>query len=420
MATFPSHYTYAIGQTSRRKVLNIGIVGGGAAGLYAALLLQSMGHLVTIYEASGRIGGRIFTYHFSSQPDQYFEAGAMRIPPAKFQQILLDLIEAMNDDDDLPKEMHVELIEYFLNSPGNKLLINNVAGDGQNFGNTTPASIDWPVPDKFKNQTANDLLTSAVSLFANLSFDEIVEKYDNFSFRHFLKLFAPNKADTTTVGWPDSVVDFVETVCSQTNQFALSCTELYMQYQDFLDQTSDTDPWHTIKAGMDRLPQAMAHLVGLENIIFGARVQSVQPSGRKVVLTAEGYNGLVSESYDRVILAIPPAALKMIADRPLFSPVKEMAIRSMHFEGLYKMGMRFKTRFWETTQPSTQGGQSTTDLPIRWIVYPSNGIGDSGPGVLLIYAWMTDATTWLPLTPLERRSLALQCLDRLYSSNVDV
>ncbi|TFY82155.1 hypothetical protein EWM64_g1853 [Hericium alpestre] len=404
-----------------KQVLNVGIVGGGAAGLYAALLLQSQGHLATIYEASGRVGGRIYTYHFTEQPDQYFEAGAMRIPPANFQKILLGLIEALNNHPDLPADMHANLITYYLNSLGNKLFVNGVNGDGDKYGDVTPAQLNWPVPDNFKDTSANTLLESAVKLFAGKTFDQIVELFDDFSFRYFLKNFGPiPNGEANKQGWPDSVIDFVETVCSQTNQFALSCPELYMQYSDFLDPDASTNEWHTIDKGMDRLPQAMAHLIGLENIVFGARVQSIAIQGRKVVLTAEGYNGLVSEPYDRVILAIPPAALKMIAERPRWSPAKEMAIRSMNFESLYKMGLRFKTRFWETTEPTTKGGQSTTDLPIRWIVYPSNGIDNTGPGVLLVYSWMTDASTWLPLTPLERRSLALQCLNELYRPTVDV
>ncbi|KAK7036274.1 hypothetical protein R3P38DRAFT_3263660 [Favolaschia claudopus] len=111
----------------------------------------------------------------------------------------------------------------------------------------------------------------------------------------------------------------------------------------------------------------------------------------------------------------------MISDRPRWPMDKELAIRSMHFEALYKMGLRFKTRFWERVSQSepSEGGQSTTDLPIRWIVFPSNGIGSDGPGVLLVYAWMTDASTWLPLTAIERRNLALSCIDKLYDGEVD-
>ena len=60
----------------------------------------------------------------------------------------------------------------------------------------------------------------------------------------------------------------------------------------------------------------------------------------------------------------------------------------MHFEPLYKMGLRFKTRFWERVQTGASlGGQSATDMPVRWVVFPSNGIGSDGPGVLLVYSW---------------------------------
>ena len=60
----------------------------------------------------------------------------------------------------------------------------------------------------------------------------------------------------------------------------------------------------------------------------------------------------------------------------------------MHFEPLYKMGLRFKTRFWERVQGGASlGGQSATDMPVRWVVFPSNGIGSDGPGVLLVYSW---------------------------------
>jgi hypothetical protein len=92
----------------------------------------------------------------------------------------------------------------------------------------------------------------------------------------------------------------------------------------------------------------------------------------------------------------------------------------MHFESLFKMGLRFKTRFWERVgSVSCRGGQSTTDLPIRWIVYPSNGIGDDGPGVLLVYSWMTDADAWSPLTTEERRDLALANLAEVYNGQID-
>ncbi|KAI9465781.1 putative L-amino acid oxidase [Lactarius psammicola] len=399
------------------KSLNVGIVGGGMAGLYAGLLLQNNGHRVRIFEGTDRVGGRVYTHYFTQEQDQYFEAGAMRLPCSKFQQYTFDLIHWLQSrelPDKIPEERKVELIPYYLSASGNRLYVNGVIGDGSQVTSITPRRVNWDVPDKYKDKTVGELLKTAIGPLIEMleadfdkGFEKLVKDYDNFSFRYYL---------VSVLGWPTSVIDFLETVTSQTNQFALSVPEMVMQNMDF-----NTKDWFTIKYGMSRLPSAMSYLLGYQNITYGARVTGVRnENDEKVTITAIGYNGRIEAKFDKVILAIPPAALKMIADRPRWSIPKELAIRSMHFEALYKMGLRFKTRFWERVGPkSMQGGQSTTDLPIRWVVYPSNGIGGKGPGVLLVYAWMTDATTWLPLTPTERRSLALFCLARMYNGEVD-
>jgi len=368
--------------TPQQPQFDVGIVGGGIAGLYTALLLQHKGHRVRIFEGTDRIGGRVHTHYFTSEKDQYWEAGAMRIPKSDFHKIVDQLVEYLSSSQrNLPSDMQVNFIKYVLTCPGNELYINGVRPEVQAFS-ATPSSVHWDVPPKYSNKTARELMKEAIGpLIDKLKedfekgFKEIVDKFDNFSFRYYC---------SSVMGWPDAVTDFVETVTSQTNQFTLSVPELVMQSMDF-----DITEWRTIDKGMSRLPQAMAYLVGYKNITFGARVTKIRETDdQRVSITATGYNGSINAIFDRVVLAIPPAALKMIVDRPRWSVEKEMAIRSMHFEALYKMGMRFKTRFWERLKPkASEGGQSTTDLPIRWIVFPSNGIGEDGPGVLLVYAW---------------------------------
>ena len=284
----------------------------------------------------------------------------------------------------------------------------------------TPRLLNWPLPtdlkEAFQDRSAGELMLEAVSpLLQRLEgdfiggFNEICQTFDNYSFRFYLNF---------KLGWPNDVIDFVETVTSQTNQFSLSVTEIVMEYIDF-----STKKWSTIARGMSRLPLAMAHLVGYKNITLNARVAGIRNEcdGRVTVSVANGRGGVDEATFDRLIMAIPPPALRMIADRPAWSEKKELAIRSIHFESLFKMGLHFKTRFWERVgEIPCRGGQSTTDLPIRWIVYPSNGIGDDGPGVLLVYSWMTDADAWLPLTSEERRNLALANLAEIYNGLVDM
>lgn len=125
--------------------------------------------------------------------------------------------------------------------------------------------------------------------------------------------------------------------------------------------------------------------------------------------------------FDAVVLAIPPAAIHNIVDRPRWSFMKEQSIRGAHYEPLYKMGMHFRTRFWEQTDRfPCFGGQSTTDLRIRWIVFPSNDMGSSGSGVLLLYSWMSDAVKWSGLSQAERIKICLHDLSKYYAGDPEI
>ncbi|KAL0567483.1 hypothetical protein V5O48_014508 [Marasmius crinis-equi] len=413
----------------------VGIVGGGISGLYTALLLRRENVNFHIFEGSETTGGRVRTHYFSQEKDQYFEAGAMRIPKSEFHTITFNLIDYLNENaGSQDKDRKIDLIPYVLTTTGNQLLVNGNSNTSTTTGSdvagdTTPSSVNWNVPDEYKNTPARDLMGTAIGEYRKRLADsiaegqfekvfrEIISEVDNISFRYFLQ---HPPANATRKGYPPSVIDFMETVLSQTNQYMLSVPELLMQNLDFGESE-----WKTIDRGMSRLPEAMAALITQDKITYGARVNSLElvdpgtefPNGG-VTVGAVGYNGQLKMTFDKVVLAIPPAAVKMLISRPSWSPEKDMAIRSIHFEALFKMGMRFKRRFWEQVKPPSLGGQSTTDLPIRWVVFPSNGIGSDDTGVLLVYAWMTDATTWLPLTPIERRQLAINNLEQLYDGRL--
>jgi hypothetical protein len=71
--------------------LEIGIVGAGVAGLFTALLFDWLNEECAadglkieydIMEAAkmNRLGGRLYTHHFSTDPHDYYDVGAMRFP----------------------------------------------------------------------------------------------------------------------------------------------------------------------------------------------------------------------------------------------------------------------------------------------------------------------------------------------------
>ena len=207
--------------------MHVGIVGAGISGLYTGLLLHREGHQVTIFEASNRVGGRIYTHRFTSQAedhDAYFEAGAMRVPRSTLHTKVFDLVRYLNTHSKL--EAKIELIPYVLEHENNKTFIQNKKG--------ALSDSTWPqrlgLPEKYWGISARELLNFVISPWLELlrrdfeaGFQALLE-YDEFSFRAFLRLEAQ---------WAHEVVDFVELFCSQTNQFDLSFTEIIMQNLDF-------------------------------------------------------------------------------------------------------------------------------------------------------------------------------------------
>lgn len=386
--------------------MHVAIVGGGISGLYSGLILRREGHQVTVYESSDRIGGRIYTHRFqpnSKNEDIFFEAGAMRIPRSSLHSQVYDLVRYLNTHN--AAEDKVELIPYILEHENNMTYVHNEKKD---IDDTTWGA-KLGIPKAYQGKSAKQLLGEVVRPWLELlredfdsGFEEIL-KYDEFSFRAYLRAI---------VGWPHEVIEFVELMVSQTNQYELSFTEIIMQNLDF-----DTKDWVTIRNGMSRLAMSAANLVGRRHIYLNSPVKRIieLPDGKIRLFTG----GPIERSgeFDKVILAIPPAALHNIQERPKWSFMKEQSIRGIHYEPLYKIGLHFRTRFWEQSSRPSFGGQSTTDLRFRWIVYPSNDIGKPGSGVLLLYSWMTDASRWNSLAREERIRLALFDLNKFFGND---
>ncbi|THU91388.1 FAD/NAD(P)-binding domain-containing protein [Dendrothele bispora CBS 962.96] len=98
----------------------VGIVGGGVSGLYAAMMLQSVGIGSEILEATDDVGGRLYTYHFdkSRKPGghEYFDVGALRFPETPMMKRTFHLFKILQDK--------ISQIEYKFRSPNSTLLYN--------------------------------------------------------------------------------------------------------------------------------------------------------------------------------------------------------------------------------------------------------------------------------------------------------
>lgn len=175
---------------------------------------------------------------------------------------------------------------------------------------------------------------------------------------------------------------------------------------------------------MSRLVDGVEKLVGPGSILRNAPIHRIEELPNNQVRLYASDSAKTMRDFDRVMLCLPPAALQAIRDRPQWDFMKEQAIRGAHYEPLYKLGLHFRTRFWEDRERCARpsfGGQSATDLRFRWIVYPSNDLSGQGSGVLLLYSWMTDAARISSLSKADRLAMVLHDLSRFFAQDdVDV
>lgn len=402
--------------------IKVGIIGAGMTGLYAGLQFKKHGIPFHIYEGcKDRIGGRVYTCAegFGEGNYQYFEAGAMRLPCIPSQKPVFSLIKYLNSQK-VEGKLDIKLIDYsYKYEQGNLVYVN---GERMTLkdANENPAKLNFRLRPEDAKKTADSLMDEVMKpllkQFQDMGYEKFFEKYDHMSFRYYLG----NCANPT---WYPEKINYVETMTSGTNAFTYGLVESLIEYEDFNSAPNKEmcGGWKTIDNGMSRLPEACAAFIGRENITMGAIVYKIHEEGDQVVVTYSTNGNVPSKSpklekFDKVLIAIPNPVLRMI-DRPRWSAKKEEAIRACNIQPCYKLGLQFKTRFWESSDIvdyPTFGGQSTTDTPSRWIVYPSYGLKNKGMGILLTYCWSTDALSILPASDEQRKNIALRDLKLLY------
>ena len=99
--------------------------------------------------------------------------------------------------------------------------------------------------------------------------------------------------------------------------------------------------------------------------------------------------GQANEYFSHVVSTASFAELNMIDTTKVSMTYKQrQAIRTLHYGPAVKVAIKFRSRWWERAGIDQKGGSSYTDRPSRVVVYPSYGLGESGPGVLMVtYNW---------------------------------
>ncbi|XP_055022885.1 L-amino-acid oxidase [Boleophthalmus pectinirostris] len=353
-----------------RTPQHVAIIGGGMAGLTAAMFLEQAGHKVTVIEASNRIGGRVETFR-NLQEGWYAEVGAMRIP--SFHKILLAFLS----------KFKIPLSPFVQDDSNTYYLINGILHK-TNAVKNDPSILNYTLGESERGRSAAQLFEQALWKVRDdlkaMGCSATINKYDPYTVKEYLA-----KEGNLSRG----AVRMIGDILNENSLFYTSLVEtLYVQ-----SDIGDNIQYFEIQGGFDILPLAFSNILN-SNILLNSKVKRIQQTGSSVRVTYEDWHrqgSITNLTVDYALVTATAKATLFIDFQPPLSRDKMEALRSVHYISATKVILSFSDRFWE--HEGIKGGKSITDRISRFIYYPSHTFPDTTAGALLASYTCSDDST---------------------------
>ena len=354
---------------------SIAVIGGGIAGLTCALYLRDKGYASTVYEASGRIGGRMFsnTSYFGGQVSEWCG----------------ELIDSSHKTvRNLAARFHLTVDNLLAAQP-------NGSEETYRFGGGYYS----------KAQADADFLDMADIIGADLSgagyptrfdhFTPIGRELDLMSIHDWIETRVPG-GHASPLGKLLDVAYAIEYGADTRSQGALNLLYLlgYQPNANSLAVFGVSDEKSHIRGGNQLLPEAIAAELG--GVQTGHRLAQIrQTANGRYQLAFERAGATIDVTADYVVLALPFAVLRTL-DTSLagFSARKLRAIDQLGRGHNGKLQLQFEQRGWVGTGPwpgkANGSSYSETGYQASWDVTR----GQPGTaGILVLYSGgpVTDA-----------------------------
>lgn len=345
------------------------IVGAGIAGLSAALTLADNGFPATIYEASGRVGGRMHSDTTSWMNGQVTEHCGELIDSGH-ETILA-----------LASRFAIPLIDVQAAQPPNA--DETYFFDGQYYPYSKAKKDFLPVYEALQRALDAAGYPTLYNSYSTAGFN-----LDHTSIFQWIEAHVPG-GHQSKLGQLLDVAYNIEYGADTRIQSSLNLIYL-LGYQDNRRQFAlfgQSDEHYRLMGGNERLPRAMAAALPANSIRFNSSLCAIaQRGGGTYELTFACGNRLEKVAADHVILALPFSVLRKLDYSDAgFNQVKRTAIKELGYGTNAKLQLQFADRLWNQQGRwgvSTGTAYSDTGFQNTW---ESSRGQDGETGILVNY-----------------------------------
>jgi len=347
----------------------IAIVGGGIAGLNAALTLQDAGISSTVFEASNRVGGRMHsdtTSWLNGQTSEHcgelIDSGHKTILglASRFKLQTVDLLGAQPN--------HSTDTDYFF---------------GQYYTDAQ-AQADF---NQVWNNVKKDVNAASYPTLYNQSTDA-GKTLDHMSIYDWIESRVPG-GHSSPMGQLLDVAYNIEYGEVTTQQSSLNLIYLlgFSSNPGNFQIFGASDERYHIVGGNERLPQAIAAALAPGTVQLNTSLTAIaRNSDGTFTLSLKAGATTTQRTFDRVILAIPFSVLRTLDySRAGFDGLKQTAVTQLGYGKNAKLHLQFNTRYWNSQGPWGLGNGNTysdTGFQNTWDVTRAQG---GTTGILVDY-----------------------------------